>query len=125
VCLWLCWEDKFNFFFYVIYIFLLVMWLIVYVYIFTLLATFDNTLKQTFKNSLLMSIRHFPKTIVMFLLSVLSLLLIGFVVQLLPFWFLIGFALLAYTNSIILGKIFKLYMPPEEEDEEVREYNNL
>ena len=121
----LSWETKYKVIFIVIFIFLLVMWFFVSVYIFPLLATFDNTLKQTFKNSLLMSIRHLPKTIVMFLLTVLSLLLIGFVVQLLPFWFLIGFALLAYTNSIILGKIFKLYMPPEEEDEEVREYNNL
>jgi|GEM_PF-5971888 len=65
-----------------------------------------------------MSIRHLPYTVLMFILTVISYLLVGFIVQLMPFWFLIGFALLAYVNSIFLGKIFKLYMPPEEEEKD-------
>lgn len=110
------WETKFKVIFIVIFIFLLLMWFFITIYIFPLLATFENTVKQTFKNSLLMSIRHLPRTAIMFILSAASMLLVGFVVVLMPFWFLIGFSLLAFTNSIILKKIFQLYMPPENPD---------
>lgn len=110
------WEAKYKYVLIVIFIFLLVIWLFVTMYIFPLLATFENTIKQTFKNALLMSIRHLPTTMLVFVLTVVSYLLVGFIVQLMPFWFLIGFALLAYINSIFLGKIFKLYMPEEENE---------
>lgn len=114
----LSWDAKYKFILIVIFIFLLVVWMFIMIYIFPLLATFENTVKQTLKNSLLMSIRHLPYTVLMFILTVISYLLVGFIVQLMPFWFLIGFALLAYVNSIFLGKIFKLYMPPEEEQKD-------
>lgn len=114
----LSWNAKYKFILIVIFIFLLVIWMFIAIYIFPLLATFENTVKQTIKNSLLMSIRHLPYTILMFVLTAISYLLVGFIVQLMPFWFLIGFALLAYVNSIFLGKIFKLYMPPEEEEKD-------
>ncbi len=114
----LSWNAKYKFILIVIFIFLLVVWMFITIYIFPLLATFENTVKQTLKNSLLMSIRHLPYTVLMFILTVISYLLVGFIVQLMPFWFLIGFALLAYVNSIFLGKIFKLYMPPEEEEKD-------
>ncbi len=119
----LSWETSYKIIFIVIFIFLLVIWSFTAIYIFPLLATFDNTLKQTFKNSLLMSIRHLPKTVVMFLISVASMLIVGFIVQLMPFWFLIGFSLLAYTNSLLLKGILKQYMPPEEEDDEQNGFN--
>ncbi|WP_099469663.1 YesL family protein [Konateibacter massiliensis] len=120
------WETNYKIILIVIFIFLLVVWMFVSIYIYPLLATFDNTIKQTFKNSLLMSIRHLPLTVVLFLLTVVSYLLVGFVVALMPFWFLIGFALLAYVNSMILTKIFKNYMPPEEEENDTfGSLNNL
>jgi hypothetical protein len=65
-----------------------------------------------------MSIRHLPKTVLLFILTAFSMLLVGFVVPLLPFWFLAGFSLLAFVNSIILRKIFQIYMPPEEDDDD-------
>lgn len=121
----LSWQTKYKVIFIVIFIFLLVIWSFTTIYIFPLLATFDNTIKQTFKNSLLMSIRHLPKTVIMFILTALSLLLVGFVVALLPFWFLAGFSLLAFINSIILRKIFQIYMPPEENDDDFTGINEL
>jgi uncharacterized membrane protein YesL len=114
----LSWETTYKVVFIVIFIFLLVIWSFTTIYIFPLLATFDNTIKQTFKNSLLMSIRHLPKTVLLFILTAFSMLLVGFVVPLLPFWFLAGFSLLAFVNSIILRKIFQIYMPPEEDDDD-------
>lgn len=121
----LSWDAKYKFVLIVIFIFLLVIWMFISIYVFPLLATFENTIKQTLKNSLLMSIRHLPSTVLMFILTVISYLIVGFIVQLMPFWFLIGFALLAYVNSLFLGKIFKLYMPPEEEEEEKDEFSSF
>lgn len=121
----LSWEAKYKFVLIVIFIFLLVIWLFVTMYIYPLLATFENTIKQTFKNALLMSIRHLPTTILIFIFTVVSYLMVGFIVQLMPFWFLIGFALLAYVNSIFLSKIFKLYMPPEEPDDESKLFGDF
>lgn len=122
----LSWNAKYKFVLIVIFIFLLVVWMFISIYVFPLLATFENTIKQTLKNSLLMSIRHLPSTVLMFILTVISYLIVGFIVQLMPFWFLIGFALLAYVNSLFLGKIFKLYMPPEEEEkDEFSSFDNI
>lgn len=122
----LSWDAKYKFVLIVIFIFLLVVWMFISIYVFPLLATFENTIKQTLKNSLLMSIRHLPSTVLMFILTVISYLIVGFIVQLMPFWFLIGFALLAYVNSLFLGKIFKLYMPPEEEEkDEFSSFDNM
>ncbi|KAB1435811.1 YesL family protein [Candidatus Galacturonibacter soehngenii] len=122
----LSWDAKYKFVLIVIFIFLLVIWMFISIYVFPLLATFENTIKQTLKNSLLMSIRHLPSTVLMFILTVISYLIVGFIVQLMPFWFLIGFALLAYVNSLFLGKIFKLYMPPEEEEkDEFSSFDNM
>lgn len=121
----LSWNTKFKFILIIIFIFLLIIWLFINIYIYPLLATFDNTIKQTFKNSLLMSIRHLPSTALMFIFTIVSFLIVGFIVQLMPFWFLIGFALLAYLNSIFLSKILKLYMPPEETEIESNDLDNL
>ena len=45
------------------------------VYIFPVLARFDNTVKNTFKNALIMAVRHLPSTIVIVILHGLPLLL--------------------------------------------------
>ena len=52
---------------YLRYVFFVILfiWGMVLTYVFPVLSRFDNTVKQTIKNSLLMSIRHLPWTIVM------------------------------------------------------------
>lgn len=93
-------------------------------YVYPVLAKFYNSLKNTFTNSFLMAIRHLPYT---FLMLVITLLPLGiffipdFRIQstLLMLVFLMGFSVIAYLNSKFLVKIFDHYIPKEEEIEEL------
>lgn len=85
------------------------------VYIFPLLSKFDNTIKNSLKNALLISIRHFPYTIVLIVGMIIPFVLIFLIMQLLPFLFLFAFSFTAYYCSFIFKKIFANYIPPEEE----------
>lgn len=88
-------------------------------YIFPLLAKFDNTIKNTFKNAMLMSIRHLPFTIVILLvgfapaiatLTIPIVLAYGLIV-----WIMVGFSLIAFLNSLMFVRIFDHYIPQEED----------
>lgn len=84
-------------------------------YVFPLLAQFDNTVKNTVKNALLISIRHLPYTFLMVVIIAIPLVIMWFspAAYLLIF---IMFALVAYINSKFFNKIFANYMPKEEEE---------
>lgn len=92
----------------------------VLLYTFPVLAKFYNSIKNTVKNAFFMSIRHFPKTIVMLLISVGAVVLTflstftftwGILI-----WLMLGFALISYLHSRFLVKIFDVYIPDEPED---------
>lgn len=91
-------------------------------YIFPVLSKFYNTIKATFKNALLMSLRHLPFTLLMLLVSALpyTLFLTDFSVifRMLPVVLLCGFSGPAYINSYFLKKIFAHYIPEEDRDED-------
>lgn len=87
-------------------------------YLFPLIGHFDNTLKNMLKNSLILSVSMFPKTLLMVLIWFFPLIVFIFSMELflrslLP-WMLVGFALTARLNSIILRKIFMKLAPEEE-----------
>lgn len=84
-------------------------------YVFPLLARFENTTGQTVKNALFMSIRHLPMTFVIILVTVVPMGLGLYFFETIPFWILIGFALLAFAASFVLVKIFEKYEPEEDE----------
>lgn len=103
-----------------------VVFLMTFIYIFPVLSRFYNTIRGTLRNALLISIAHFPYTILMLLISV-----VPFIVTLyngytlwygLLVWILVGFAAIAYANSFFLKKILAKYMPPEEEEEKDPDY---
>lgn len=81
-------------------------------FVFPVLARFDNTVKNTIKNALIMSIRHLKSTIFIVIIDVLPLIVIYFVPRALILVFF-ALALCAYCNSYFFVKIFKLYMPEE------------
>ena len=86
--------------------FILLIYGMISAYIFPLLAKFDNTVKNTFKNSLL--ITYVP----MFLtLNYGVVLVYGAVV-----WLAAGFALTAFINSHIYMRIYKNYIPEEAQE---------
>lgn len=86
-------------------------------YVFALLAKFDNSVKNTVKNSLLISIRHFPYTILMIVINILPWVLIWFEPRI-SIFIVILFSLLAFICSRFFVKIFKLYIPKEEGEED-------
>ena len=97
----------------------IVLYAMIFVYIYPLLSRFYNTIRNTFINAILISIRHLPKTVLLILLTLCPI-LIFFIPQamisslLILLFILVGFATLAYAKSMILVKILDNYMPPEE-----------
>ena len=93
-------------------------------YVFPVLSRFDNTIRQTIKNSALMSIRHLPWSIVIVLLNLSPFLLFtfgnSFIAAWVPFLLItLGFSAIALANSwIFANRIFPWYMPSEEETAE-------
>lgn len=98
-------------------------YVMIYMYIYPVLSKFYNSIKNTFINSLLMSIRHLPYTFLMIVVTAIPIVLFLFVpssnVQsiLLLSCILVGASLIAYINSYFLVKIFDKYIPEEKEEE--------
>ena len=84
------------------------------VYVFPLLAQFDNTVLNTIKNAFLISIRHLPYTFLLLVITAIPYVLIWFSPALLML-VVIMFSVTAYINSKFLNRIFVLYMPKEED----------
>lgn len=89
-----------------------VFYLLVISYVFPVLSRFDNTIKNTMKNALLMSIKHFPLTIVILVVILVPLAIVYMNPRLFILIFVI-FGLIAYITSYSFVKIFKNYMPNE------------
>ena len=83
-------------------------------YIFPLLSRFENTLKQTVKNALIMSVLHIFKTVIMAVIYVIPFVLLPLHYNLILVFLLIGLSGPAYINSYIWKSIFKKYEPQEE-----------
>ena len=99
---------------------------LILLYIYPILAKFFNSIKNTFVNAFLMSIRHLPQTILMLLISVSPVLLLFLFIYvsfsqvtsiLIMLFVLMGFATLAYWKSKIFVKIFDNYIPADEDEE--------
>lgn len=89
-------------------------------YLFPLQSKFYNSIKNTVKNALLMSIRHLPQTLIMIVITVAAVLVTfinswtisyGILV-----WILLGFATIALANSWFLVRIFDKYIPQDDEE---------
>ncbi len=93
-----------------------VVYLFVMTYLFPLLAKFDNNIKNTAKNALLISIRHFPFTIILIAIPVAVCALMLFVNQLIILIFFLVFSLTAFISSYIYVKIFSNYIVDENVD---------
>ena len=92
-------------------------------YVYPLLAKFYNSVKNTFKNAILMAIRHLPYTILMLLICACPILILfipSFQIQmsLIMLVILFGPAVIAYGNSHFFVRIFDKYIPEESVSEE-------
>lgn len=116
------------------YLFLIfaILYVMLFTYIYPVLAKFYNSIKNTFRNAILMSVRHLPYTVLMILVSICPVLV--FYIQsaraqsmLLLLLIMVGFALVAYINSFFFVKIFDRYIiqEPEEKSENAEEVQTV
>ena len=96
------------------------------IFVFPLLSKFDNTIKNTFKNALFMSIRHFPVTLGNVSLLIIIVLLMYKIPLMLLLSFLLVYSTAAYISSLMFVRVFDNYIPssesaPEENSDQVTE----
>ena len=84
---------------------LLLLWCFVFLYVWPLLSRYENSWKKTLILALLMSIRHLPYTLGMLAIDILG--IVGV-------FFLLGFPLLAWLNSVFFRRIFAKYEKKKE-----------
>ena len=95
---------------------------------FPLLSQFDNKIRVTLKNALILSIAYLPRSVLMGAMVVFPLLILYKDIYLFlhcGFIFLtLYFSSITYLSSLLLKKVFKPYMEaPEETEEESTEEN--
>ena len=76
-------------------------------FIFPVLAKFENTIKNTFKNAFFISIVQFPKTIAMIAVTIAPAILFYVSYQIFPFLFLFGLSVPAFVSALMYNKFFK------------------
>ena len=99
-------------------LFLVTMVVLVTLYLFPLLAYYDNKTVVILKNAIIMAYQQMAKSILMFI--------IGLVIAVLPLininlgfiWIILAFSLTAYLQSLILIRIFKSYAATKIKEEE-------
>lgn len=91
-------------------------------YLFPYIARFQGSLKQSFKNAILIAIASLPYTL---LLIIITVAFVGVASLLVPrqysilIWLLCGFALLSLLQSWVFRRVFAKYEPSSETVEEV------
>lgn len=104
---------------------LVVLLTIIFLYIFPVIAAFSNSLKNLLKNSILFAFMHFPSTLAIMIISILPMFMTYRDLKLLPLytccWFFFGFGLTAYINSFMFYRMFKPYLPSDDDDENEEE----
>ncbi|MCD7954160.1 MAG: YesL family protein [Lachnospiraceae bacterium] len=105
----------------VIIIIICIACVMIFLYQYAILARFDNTIRNTFRNSFIMSIADFPRTLAMIAIAAAAIVVTFFnnttLTWAILFWILGGFAIMSYCNTIFLSKIFQKYVPKEESSE--------
>ena len=84
------------------------------IYVFPLISKFENNIKNTMINSILISIQNLPYTLIMLVVSLLP---IGSLILFSNYWgqiiffdTVIAYGIVAYVNSIFLNKVLNKYV---------------
>lgn len=88
---------------------LTLLWIISFLFTFPLIARFNNSLKQTLKNSLLLPFVNISRTLGLLVLLIITACVLYILPQAKIFMVLLGFTFLIYCNSLIFIKVFKPY----------------
>lgn len=76
-------------------------------FVFPVLAKFDNTTMRTIKNAFVMSILQFPKTVLMVIMWLVPTAVAIFVPRAIPIAFLFGLSAPAFVSALLYNKFFK------------------
>ena len=96
-----------------VYLFMVSLW------IFPMESRFVNTVFGTLKNSFLVSVLAFPRTLGMVAITLLPVLLFYFFdMRILPILLMFGFSAPGYVSACLYSKTFKRFEPEEEEKKE-------
>lgn len=99
-------DVEFNGFIIMGVVITLVLYLLIYVYLFPLMARYENKTARHVKNAFLMSLKHFPKTILIISIHLISLILMVLLVSLRPLFLVFGFSTLMYWHVSVLMPMF-------------------
>ncbi|BBF45272.1 hypothetical protein lbkm_4034 [Lachnospiraceae bacterium KM106-2] len=84
-----------------------IIWFISFLFTYSLIARFDNTIKHTLKNSLLVPFVNLKKTILLLAFQAIVFYLLYTIPEAKIFMVVLGFSFILYCNSILFVKIFK------------------
>lgn len=90
-------------------------YVMVLVWLFPIMATFQNTIKKYIWNSLALAVRHFPWTLLLCITAVGVPVLVYFNFYCLVFMVVAGFGALAYAYAFLFKHIFKQYIDGAEQ----------
>lgn len=87
-------------------------------HVFPILARFENTVANTFKNSLYMGILSLPKTILMMIIWAVPTIISLYLFQAFPLVIGLGISGPVFLSAMLYNKTFKKFEPEEETEEE-------
>lgn len=110
---------------FLLFVMLLVLAVLIFGYAFPLLSQFENTVKGTMKNALLLSIGYFPRSLIIGVVNVFPVVLlltniVGFL-RCAFIWVAVWFAAAAYGNTMLLRKVFAPYLLNGESENDCSE----
>lgn len=89
--------------------------LMIGIYVFPLLARFENTIKNTIRNAAILAFANLPKTLAMVFIYALPLIIAYFSTYFYVFIMMFGISLPAYCAAWLYSGIFKRYEPETEQ----------
>jgi len=96
-------------------LFVSVIFIMTGMYIFPMQARFVNTIRGTIKNSFLIMVLNFPKSIVMLIVYAIPPVLLFLSGIAVPFLIMFGFSVPAFAAAYLYRKVFSRFEPEEEE----------
>ena len=110
----------YSYFKWIMYV-IAVVYAMVVMYSYPLLAVFENTVRQTFMNALLLSVMHLPATVMMLAASAVLPVLCWFVPAALQyvlfFYLLCGFAVIAFVHGQFFVPMFAQYSEVSDDED--------
>ncbi len=107
----------------IIIVVIAVMLFILSTYIFPVLSKFDNSVKNTIKNGIMMSVIAAPRAIGIALLTLAPLLIAAFMPEVMSIVIIFGFTGPAYLSALLYDNTFRKFEPEKEAVAEEEEFH--